>query len=72
MSERIRVRISDPEHPHYPETGWLNGKGIVLLGKQMAEMDIDNCKHGTSGCFVSAGQVSQIVEPRAPRRSGRR
>lgn len=71
MSEPIRVRISDPEHPHYPETGWLNGKIISLFGKPMAEMDIDNCIHGTSGCFVRKGQVAEIPEQRAPHRRKR-
>lgn len=58
----MRVRICDPDHPHYPETGRLNGKVISLLGKPMAEMDLDSCRHGTRGCFVSQWQVAQIVD----------
>jgi hypothetical protein len=52
-----RVRIVDVEHPHYPESGKLTGKVISVLGTPMAEMALDNCVHGTSGCFVKKGQI---------------
>ena len=60
MSERqrtIRVRISDPDHPHYPESGTLTGEIISLLGTPMALLKLDSCRHGTDGCYVSKGQV---------------
>lgn len=55
----IRVRICDPDHPHYPESGVLTGTIIMVLGTAMAEMKIVGCKHGTSGCFVAKGQVTR-------------
>lgn len=57
------VRITDPHHPHYPEHGRLTGKIISVLGKQMAEVAIDNCKHGASGCFAEAHQLGRLSEP---------
>lgn len=62
MSSFQLVRISDPKHPHYPEHGRFTGKIITLFGEPMAEVAIDNCKHGTSGCFVSKGQVAILPE----------
>ena len=65
MSEFQRVRISDPSHPHYPESGRFTGKIITMkFGDKcdMAEVALDNCQHGTSGCFVSRGQVQIIPE----------
>jgi len=56
----IPVRICDPEHPHYPETGELTGKMISLFGQPMAEMKLDNCEHGDDACFVSKGQVESL------------
>jgi len=52
-----RVFICDRKHPHYGESGTLTGKIISLFGKPMTEVHIENCKHGTDGCFVSAGQI---------------
>lgn len=63
----IRVRISNPEHPHYPETGILTGKVITMKfgdRRQMAEMKLDSCKHGTDACFVSKGEVAEIGAPK--------
>ena len=53
----IRVRICDPDHPHYPESGVLTGEMISLFGKSMALLQLDNCCHGTDGCYVKKGQV---------------
>ena len=53
----VWVRISDPEHPHFGESGRFTGKVISLSGKPMAEVALDHCKHGTDGCFVSQGQI---------------
>lgn len=60
---KIQVRICDPAHPHFGESGELTGKVIRLLGKtDMAEVKLHNCIHGTDGCFVSKGQVEQFSE----------
>jgi hypothetical protein len=53
-----RVRICDRKHPHYGESGRLTGKVISLFGNAMAEVKLDNCQHGTEGCFVSKGEIS--------------
>lgn len=55
--KRMLVRICDPKHPHFPETGYLTGKTISVLGKPMTEVKINNCQHGTDGCFVGKGQI---------------
>lgn len=68
MTERIRVIVCDPKHPHYGELGELTGKMISLLGKPMAEVKLDHCKHGTDGCFVSKGQVRAEQEIQGRRR----
>jgi hypothetical protein len=54
----IRVYVCDRKHPHYGESGVMTGKVISLFGKPMAEVRLNDCKHGTGGCFVSKGQVS--------------
>jgi hypothetical protein len=56
---RLRVYICDRKHPHYGESGEMTGKIVMLMGEPMAEVALDNCKHGTSGCFVSKGQIAQ-------------
>lgn len=57
-----RVRIVDPKHPHFPETGTFVGNTIRLVtGDVMTELKLDSCRHGTGGCFVSKGQVSLLV-----------
>ena len=58
MDTQTRVRIVDREHPHYPESGYLTGSIINVLGQLMAEMKIDGCRHGTDGCFISRGQIA--------------
>lgn len=57
MEKTIRVRIIDPDHPHYPEHGEFTGETILLLGKPMAKVKLDGCRHGTDACFVSKGQI---------------
>jgi hypothetical protein len=62
------VRITDPEHPHYPETGRFTGEVIrPIWGEEMAKVALDNCRHGTDACFVSPGQIAEIPEPHAPK-----
>ena len=58
----MKVKITDPNHPHSGETGEFTGKVIELRGsgKQMAEVKLDNCQHGEDACFVSKGQVKEI------------
>lgn len=64
LTKRL-LMICDPAHPHYPEHGHFTGKVIVpKWGGQMAEVALENCQHGTSGCFVSKGQVRFIAEPK--------
>lgn len=58
----MRVRICDPAHPHYPEHGRLTGKIISVLGALMAEVSLDDCIHGTDGCFIMRGQI-EAIEP---------
>jgi hypothetical protein len=53
--------ISDPDHPHYPEQGYLTGEMISLLGQPMAKFKLDACRHGTDACFVSKGQLTQVI-----------
>lgn len=60
QQKAIRVRIVDPEHPHYPEHGEFTGEVISLLGKPMAKVKLDACRHGTDACFVSKGQVAEV------------
>lgn len=58
-----RVRITDPKHPHYPETGWWTGEVIkVIWGGTMGKVRLDHCPHGNDACFVSPGQIAQIPE----------
>lgn len=60
-----RVQIVNPEHPHFEEYGRFTGKIITMrFGKQnqMAEVKLENCRHGTDGCFVSKGDVIQVAE----------
>jgi hypothetical protein len=52
-----RVFVSDPHHPHHGEAGVFTGNVIRLFGKPMAELRLENCQHGTDGCFVKVGQV---------------
>jgi hypothetical protein len=54
----MRIYVCDPEHPHFGESGTLTGKVISLLGTLMAEVQLDDCKHGTDGCFVHKGQIA--------------
>jgi hypothetical protein len=60
-----RVQIINHEHPHFEEYGWLTGKMITMKFGQrgtMAEVKLENCRHGTDGCFVSPGDVRQVKE----------
>jgi hypothetical protein len=76
MAEQLqRVQIVDPEHPHFEEYGRFTGRIIALRwsrGDQMAEVELESCRHGTEGCFVSPGQVRQVPERPSQGRKGER
>ena len=59
-----RIQIVNRQHPHFEEYGRFTGKIIQLKfsGEQMAEVKLESCRHGTDGCFVSAGDVRQVPE----------
>lgn len=70
------VQITDPEHPHYPESGWFTGEIMTPIfspNTKMAKVRLDHCKHGTDACFVSPGQIKEIPVPgtRKPKRKSR-
>jgi hypothetical protein len=57
----VRVRIIDPEHPHYRETGVFTGEIVQFTHWQgkMAKIALDACPHGVHACFVSPGQIQE-------------
>lgn len=60
-----RVQIVRREHPHFEEYGRFTGKVITMRfgdDKSMAEVKLENCRHGVDGCFVSVGDVRQVPE----------
>lgn len=60
-----RVRITKRSHPHYGEVGKFTGKLIRMpWGSKptMAEVKLEDCRHGVDGCFVSKGDVAKVVE----------
>lgn len=60
-----RVQIVNRQHPHFEEYGRFTGKIITMRfgsGEQMAEVNLENCQHGTDSCFVSTGDVKQVRE----------
>jgi hypothetical protein len=59
------VQIVNREHPHFEEYGRFTGKIITMkFGRRtaMAEVKLENCRHGTDGCFVNPGDVRQVAE----------
>lgn len=58
-----RVKIVKRSHPHVGEYGRFTGKVITMnfgKRKQMAEVKLEHCQHGTDGCFVSKGDVRAV------------
>jgi len=56
------VRIVDPAHPHFRETGIWTGKLIRFTFPpydQLAHITLDHCRHGVESCYVSPGQIEQ-------------
>ena len=58
-----RVQIVNRKHPHYEEFGRFTGKITKLYnGQALAEVDLENCRHGGDACFVSPGDVQAVAE----------
>lgn len=57
-----RVQIVNREHPHFEEYGRFTGKIITGVMGDMAEVKLENCRHGVDGCFVSRGDVRAVRE----------
>lgn len=59
-----RVQIVNRDHPHFEEYGRFTGKIITMKfsGADMAEVKLENCRHGGDACFVSRGDVRQVQE----------
>lgn len=55
-----RVKIVSNTHPHRGEYGRFTGEIINVLGKKMALVKLEHCKHGTDGCYVSVGEVREV------------
>jgi hypothetical protein len=63
VSAAPRVRIVNREHPHHGEYGHFTGEVIKpVWGGKMALVKLENCQHGTDGCYVSPGDVRQVDE----------
>lgn len=64
MKEQFRVQIVNRQHPHFEEYGRFTGKVITLRfnGEDMAEVALENCRHGVDGCFVGKGDVRRVPE----------
>lgn len=69
MSEIVeplqRVQIISRQHPHFEEYGRFTGKIITMkfgTREDMAEVALENCRHGSDGCFVSKGEVKLVRE----------
>jgi hypothetical protein len=59
-----RVQIVNRNHPHFEEYGRFTGTIITTRwgGGDMAEVRLENCRHGVDGCFVSPGEVKEVAE----------
>jgi hypothetical protein len=60
-----RVQIVNRQHPHFEEYGRFTGKIVTLkfgARKPMAEVKLENCRHGVNGCFVMRGDVVAVKE----------
>jgi len=65
MKQLPRVQITSREHPHFEEYGRFTGKVITMKfgdKRNMAEVKLENCRHGGEACFVCAGDVSLVAE----------
>jgi hypothetical protein len=60
-----RVQVVNRKHPHFEEYGRLTGKIIWFPwghGDSMVEVRLENCRHGTDGCFAKRGDIKQVPE----------
>lgn len=60
-----RVQIVDRQHPHFEEYGRFTGKIVTMkfgTREPMAEVALENCRHGSDGCFVRKGEVKAVAE----------
>lgn len=60
-----RVQIVNREHPHFEEYGRFTGHVVQMkfgTRERMAEVKLENCRHGSDGCFVLPGEVRQVAE----------
>lgn len=57
-----RVQIVNRKHPHFEEYGRFTGKIIQFKhwDSRMAEVKLENCRHGGDACFVSPGDVKEV------------
>jgi len=66
MSETLqRVQIVNRDHPHFEEYGRFTGKIVTMKfgdRSKMAEVKLENCRHGGDACFVNVGDVIQVPE----------
>jgi len=57
---RYLMRIKG-DHPHAGETGWTTGAVKVMpRGEKLVELDLQNCPHGVSRCFVRLNDVTMV------------
>jgi len=60
-----RVQIVERTHPHFEEYGRFTGKIVTMkfgTREPMAEVTLENCRHGSDGCFVGKGEVKAVKE----------
>lgn len=60
-NDKPRVRISNPEHPHYGAVGRFTGEVIKLFGKPMARIELENWSLGDD-CYVSQGDITPLED----------
>lgn len=65
----MKVIITSKKHPHYNETGKVkvdkNGNVLMrklITGSEMLEITLDNCPHGTRGCFATKSDVKTLKD----------
>lgn len=64
-----RVQIVSRRHPHFEEYGRFTGHIVTMkfgTREAMAEVKLENCRHGSDGCFVSKGEVKAVPERDEP------
>lgn len=55
-----RVKIVGRKHPHRGEYGVWTGEVIRVLGTKMGLVKLENCCHGTDGCYVKPGDIREV------------